>query len=179
MIVGLIDNNDNLQYVKGYNISENIINTFKIPLEVAFIERSILNENKTFQVSNVEKKKRFTHIFVLQTKIKSFLAAPIKHGNENLGILYACKFKPHKFSKSDEILLMNLSDIIANAIKKIRVHNELRENSERFELIRRIMDQTFPMLDLNDLLNEIVKITAKVMNVENCNIFLRNNSVEK
>ncbi|MBI5206433.1 MAG: PocR ligand-binding domain-containing protein, partial [Candidatus Firestonebacteria bacterium] len=179
LIVGAIDNDNNLQYIKGYNISESIINTFKIPLRVAFIERHILNKDKTFQVSNVEKKKKFTHIFVLQTGIKSFLAAPVKYGNEKIGILYACKFNPHKFSKSEQILLMNLSDIVANAIKKIRDHNELQKNSERFELIRRIMDQTFPILDLNELLKRIVEITAEIMNVESCDIFLRSNSDEK
>ncbi|MBI5418417.1 PocR ligand-binding domain-containing protein [Candidatus Poribacteria bacterium] len=179
IIIGMIDNNNNLQYVKGYNINEDIINTFKIPLEVAFIERSIMEDNKTFQVSDVEKKKRFTHIFVLQTKIKSFMAAPIKYGNQNMGILYACRFKPHKYEKSEHILLMSLSDIIANAFKKIHDHKELKENSERFELIRRIMDKTFPILTLNELLTKIVEITSEIMNVENCEIFLRENPSEK
>lgn len=173
MVIGLLDTSNNLQYVKGYNISESIINTFKIPLEVAFMERFILNENKTFQVSNVEKKKRFTHIFVLQTRIKSFMAAPIRYGNENLGILYACKFQGHKFVKSEQSLLMNLSDIMANAIKKIRNHNEVKENSERFELIRRIMDQTFQIINLDELLKKIVDITTEIMNVDSCDIFLR------
>ncbi len=103
---------------------------------------------------------------------RSVIAAPLLQEGRVLGVLSAQSYRPEAFKEADLELLSGIAGIAAVAIANARAVSEIerqRRESERMEEIGRALTSS---LDLNEVLNRIVRATRELAEADGAGVWL-------
>ncbi|HEC21311.1 MAG TPA: GAF domain-containing protein, partial [Chloroflexi bacterium] len=104
--------------------------------------------------------------------IRSYLATPIKVGNEVIGFLQLDSLTPGAFTDAHAKRLQAFADQAAIAINNARLYEAIRERAARLELIARIGQQTTAILQPDELLHRAVRLISEMLNCTSIEVFM-------
>lgn len=84
-------------------------------------------------------------------------AFPIRHGERLLGVLDLQSERPNAFHEYDLVLFRSLADTIAIAFESIKLYQTLAHRADRISALLEISHALTSILDLDRLLEEVVK----------------------
>lgn len=117
---------------------------------------SVAQNGQEIVARNVQQEPRYRFSFALPETL-SEAAFPIKHGERLLGVLDLQSERPNAFHEYDLILFRSLADAIAIAFESIKLYQALSHRADRIAALLEISHTLTSILDLDRLLEEVVK----------------------
>ncbi|WP_299028377.1 GAF domain-containing protein [uncultured Thermanaerothrix sp.] len=117
---------------------------------------SVAQSGQEIIARNVQQEPRYRFSSVLPETL-SEAAFPIKHGERLLGVLDLQSERPNAFHEYDLILFRSLADAIAIAFESIKLYQILTHRADRISALLEINHTLTSILDLDRLLDEVVK----------------------
>jgi signal transduction histidine kinase/DNA-binding response OmpR family regulator/sensor domain CHASE-containing protein len=104
--------------------------------------------------------------------ICTYLGLPIKVRDEVLGVLTFNTAYPHEYSPDALTYLASFADQAAIALEHARLYNTLETRLERLQTLTRLNRLISGSLDMDEVLREIAKAAATLMDVPHVNFWL-------
>jgi GAF domain-containing protein len=113
--------------------------------------------------------------FKEREKIRSAAVVPLRVGDEVVGVLFANFRQPQRFDSTQKLLIEGLAHYAAIAIKNSQVFGSLSLRRVReLEALQKIDHELSQALDLNTVLNTILRLAHERMPAEEASILLLN-----
>lgn len=103
------------------------------PVEISIGKGFIGNVAKTgepFKVNDISKDPHFAKFPGARKKIASALAAPVKIGDNTIGVISCASSQKRRFSDSDLELLKSVANLIAGSIERAQLYQQLLSKGE-------------------------------------------------
>lgn len=110
--------------------------------------------------------------FGVDETIRALLAAPVRSGEQNFGIITVQSFLPHVFADDDLRLLAMLGDEAAIAIQNARLFAMEHTQRQLAEALRDTAASLTATLDLDEVLDRILSNVGRVVPHDSANIML-------
>ncbi len=109
--------------------------------------------------------------YISQDPPRSAIFIPLVSGDETIGVVAAQSDQPNRFSEEDLRRLMILANQSAAAIANARLYEQERMRAAHLELVGQIARQVNAVQDLEEIFNQVVKLTQDTFNFFPVNIF--------
>jgi signal transduction histidine kinase len=103
-----------------------------------------------------------------EKRIKSMLGVPLAIRDKILGVMHVGTLSPRAFSEEDVELLQLVADRTALAIDHARLFESERKARDRLERVQAVTDVALTHLDLEELLQALLRRTRDVLDVDTC-----------
>jgi len=134
---------------------------------VAKENKPVVIKNKAYQDS------RFKNFDVLpEDKYEAFLSVPIVYKGACIGVINVQHKKPHEYATNTVSLISIIAKQIGGVIENARLYEEREKKSLQFDSLIRVSQSITSQGYLNEILNLIVVVTAKMLNSKICSIML-------
>jgi PAS domain S-box-containing protein len=130
---------------------------------------AVAQSGRPIRVDDVSQDSLYTRFYF---RARSELCVPIKAGECVIGIINAESETPRAFSESDERILTTLAGQLATAIERLRAAEAERRRVAELLSITRIGREINSVLDLNQVLNSIVRHAAQTSSSDACGLFI-------
>ncbi len=104
--------------------------------------------------------------------VQSVVAVPMRMGTEVIGMISAQSYDPYAYGNEEQTLLEMLSTHAATAVENGRLFESEQKRRQEAENLRHAATVISSTLDLNDLLEEILKALKQVIYYDNASVFL-------
>lgn len=113
--------------------------------------------------------------FEVREQISSTVAVPLRAGDESVGVLFVNFRKPQRFDAPQKNLIHSLANYAAIAIRNSRTFGKLSlRRVKEFEALRKIDRQISKSLNLEQVMQTILKHATKHINADDAAILLYN-----
>ncbi len=102
----------------------------------------------------------------------SLLAVPLLIENQVLGALNVQTIAPHAYAPREIETLSLIGDLAAGALAKARLHDNQKRQIEELQALARVSEVVTSPQYLDDILDIVTEMAAKVMDATLCSIFL-------
>ncbi|OQY20451.1 MAG: hypothetical protein B6I35_10540, partial [Anaerolineaceae bacterium 4572_32.2] len=114
----------------------------------------------------------------VQEETRSELSVPIKSGPKVIGVLDLQSDDLNAFDENDAMVLETLADQIAMAINNAELFESAQQRVVELETLRRTSLQLTSSMDLSTILDAIVESALKLVQANNCHIYLYDEASE-
>ncbi|GEM_PF-1293475 len=122
-------------------------------------------------VTNTRTDPRFYNPFPDEVA-RSELSVPIRLGDEVLGVLDVQSQQLNAFTEGDLMLVDTLADVLATAIHNARLYGDSQRRAEELESLRQVALDIASQLDLDTLLDRLVRSALRLLGVESGGLYL-------
>jgi GAF domain-containing protein len=175
----LDDNKKHLSIIKARGYREEVLHDFKIKVGEG-ITGYVAETGEALIVPDVSKDPRY--IGGVPGGV-SEMAAPLKVEERVIGVLDAESKTANAFCQEDLEYFQIFASQAATAIRNARLHEQLRASTRNLEsrinelsILNEIGKKLTSILDIDQLLNEILKLAQKALNFNECAILLLDES---
>jgi len=116
--------------------------------------------------------KRFIPYGDTKKRSASLLYVPLIFGNEIVGVITTQSYEFNAYNNTDLETLQSISRYAAIAIKHAKLYDEIQKRINELTLSHSFTSKIISALDLEEVLNIIVKEISSSLNYPLCNIFL-------
>jgi signal transduction histidine kinase len=104
--------------------------------------------------------------------IKSMLGVPLLIGGDPIGVLHVGTLSQRRFDDEDVELLQIAADRAAIAIDHARLYEAERSARERIERVQAVTDAALAHLELDDLLDVLLRRIREILSADTCAVLL-------
>jgi GAF domain-containing protein len=113
--------------------------------------------------------------FGQREQIHSTAALPLRIDNESVGVLFVNFRQPQRFDATQELLIEGLAHYAAIAIKNAQIFGKLSQRRlHELEILQKIDRELSSTLDLESVLNTLLRLACEQIPAENASILLYN-----
>lgn len=123
---------------------------------------------------------------LINEKIRSVLACPVKVNDEVTGIIYIDDFKPRQFSERQKAALNLLSAVVSASLQRFSLLKKIEDLSVKYHVVMEIVndmvfitDVTGQIMVFNDKVSAALGYSIQYIKDRNINSFLRNDIWER
>jgi len=143
----------------------------------------VLVTGRPYRTANYLEDPRLTvtgaHAAVIrESNLIAAMAVPIKLEDRVEGLLYVANQTPRAFTDQEEAILVRLADHAAIAIQNARLYKALEIRAARLQTLTRLNQLISASLDMNEVLHEIAKSAATLMNAEVASFMVADESTQ-
>ncbi len=102
----------------------------------------------------------------------SLLAVPMRSEERPIGAMNVQTLRPHDFTADEIELLALIGDLAAGALDKAALHDNMRRQLNELTALARVSEAVTSPIYLDEMLDVVTEMAAKVMNAAVCSIFL-------
>ena len=102
----------------------------------------------------------------------SLLAVPMKSEERPIGAMNVQTLEPHDFTADEIELLALIGDLAAGALDKAALHDSMKRQLNELTALARVGEAVTSPIYLDEMLDVVTEMAAKVMNAAVCSIFL-------
>ena len=134
----------------------------------------VARENKPVAIKkNAYKDPRFKNFDVLpEDKYEAFLSVPIIYKGSPIGVINVQHKKPHEYAINTISLISIIAKQAGGVIENARLYEESKKKALQFDSLTKVSQFITSRSYLNEILNLIVVVTAKMLNSKICSIML-------
>jgi signal transduction protein with GAF and PtsI domain len=134
----------------------------------------VAKENKPVAIKkNAYRDSRFRNFDVLpEDQYEAFLSVPIIYKGDPVGVINVQHKKPHAYAVNTVSLISIIAKQIGGVIENARLYEERRKKALQFDSLIKVSQFITSQGYLNEILNLIVVVTAKMLNSKICSIML-------
>jgi len=125
---------------------------------------------KTVRIGDVSKVSDYIEIV---SGIRSELCIPIRVNERIIGVLNVESRKENAFNESDERLLNTIAGGLGTALEKLRLFKEEQQRRQEAENLRQAATAISSTLDLDRVMEDILKALKQVINYDSASVFLQ------
>ncbi len=178
--LGVLDETGNLVRFIPLGLSEEEIRRIGHPPVGRGLLGELMHAEQPVRIPVIEAHPKSAGFPLHHPHMTSFLGAPIRAGDRQLGQLYlADKIGAPEFTADDEMILQMLAAYAATAIQNARLVERMKERdaaltrrSEDLALLNEVASALTSSLELDEILNKTLSIVMGYMKVEAGEIFL-------
>ena len=156
-----------------------IIKTYKYPKKSFHPEprmdkadgltRQVIATGQIMKLVDVPRDERVNPM--LQQRVHSMIALPLKHEDRVTGVLFLKDQKAHDFTETEISLLSTLADQAATALYKAVLLTGLARQVRMHETLNAVELKLSGLHDEVQILKTVARSTAKTLNCRNCSVF--------
>lgn len=169
----LIKDNSKKEYLSVYSVEAGI---HYEPVSVqmhAGLSALVIEKGQSIILTNdTEIQQRKVIHFGSPKHVQSAVAVPMRMGNQVIGMISAQCYEPFAYGNEEQTLLEMLSTHAATAVENGRLFESEQKRREEAENLRHAATVISSTLDLNQLLEEILKALKQVIYYDNASVFL-------
>lgn len=166
-----------LKTCKGLS-SEAVKEVDKLKLGEGF-SGSIVSNGEPIIVEDINKDPRLTRMIMKKEGLHSYLGVPLKSKGKILGSLFVIT-QQDRIYNSDEIqLLASIGNQIGMAVENAHLFREAEQWIVQLEAIRNITNRLNKLNDVKTVASAVMDEIKKVIEFDNCRVFLLNDSREE
>ena len=124
---------------------------------------------KTIRIGDIAKEEEYIEI---ASDIRSELCVPIRVNERIIGILNVESQRENAFEESDERILNTIAGGLGTALEKLRLFKEEQRRRQEAETLRRAATAISSTLDLNFVMEDILKALKQVIEYDSATVFL-------
>ena len=124
---------------------------------------------KTIRIGKVSKKAGYIEI---ASGIHSELCVPIRVNERIIGVLNVESRKENEFDEGDERFLNTIAGGLGTALEKLRLFKEEQQRRQEAENLRQAATAISSTLDLDRVMEDILKALKQVINYDSASVFL-------
>jgi PAS domain S-box-containing protein len=109
---------------------------------------------------------------LLSDEVSSWLGVPLEARERVIGVVALYNRTPYAYDEQHQRLLWAIADQAAMAIDNARLYEEQRRRALQLEAVREITQRIVPMLELDELLNQVVAQIQTRFGYDHVHIFL-------
>ena len=134
----------------------------------------VAKESKPVAIKeNAYKDKRFKNFDVLpEDQYEAFLSVPVVHKQKAIGVINIQHKKIHEYANGTIDLIMLIAKQISGAIEHARLYEETKKKALQFDSLVKVSQSITSQDYLDEILDLIVVVTAKMLNSKICSIML-------
>lgn len=102
----------------------------------------------------------------------SAIAAPLRAGDQQLGLLYMAHKGPARYGAESQVILSAFASYAAVAIENARIYRSAQEQALVSAVMLQVAEATQSLSTLEDVLDTIVRLTPLLVGVSRCAILL-------
>ncbi|MCA9398119.1 MAG: GAF and ANTAR domain-containing protein [Candidatus Omnitrophica bacterium] len=141
---------------------------------VAKASKPVAIENNAYQ------DKRFKNFDVLpEDRYEAFLSFPIIYKQKTIGVINVQHKKAHEYAQSSIDLLENISKLVSGSIVNARLYEDTKQKALQFDSLMKVSKSITSEDYLDEILNLIVVVTARMLNSKICSIMLLDHKGEE
>lgn len=110
---------------------------------------------------------------------RSALGAPLKVGEQMVGVLWAESAEPGHFSLDDQRIMQILADQTAVAVENAHLHNQMQDHMQELTTLNKAFQAMTASLDLNAVLQQILTEVKFLLKTEGAWVLLRDQKTEE
>ncbi len=179
--VGVLNENGELDQFIPIGMTPTEIRRMDHPPRGIGLIGALMNTRQTVRLEQISSDPRSTGFPPHHPKMESFLGAPIRLGESQLGQIYLTdKMGGGSFSRDDEIVLETLAAYAAVAISNARLYKELRQRdraltrrTDDLTLLNDLASKLTSESDIDEILDSALDRAAGYIGVEAAEIHLR------
>ncbi|OQY23818.1 MAG: hypothetical protein B6I34_04245, partial [Anaerolineaceae bacterium 4572_32.1] len=119
-----------------------------------------------------ERENRIVRPVLLAESLRSWLGVPLVARERTIGVIALFSETPYAYDEQHQRLLWAIADQAAMAIDNARLYEKQRRRAVLLEAIREVSQRIVPILDQDDLLNQVVTQIQACFGYDNVHIFL-------
>ena len=124
---------------------------------------------KAMRVNDITEEAEYIEI---ASGIRSELCVPIRVNKRMMGVLNVESRSPNAFGENDERLLNTIASSLGTALERLRLFKEERRRRQEAETLRQAASVISSTIDLNHVMEYILKALKQVMDFDSASIFL-------
>lgn len=109
----------------------------------------------------------------------SAIAAPLKVGNQPLGVLVLVHRSSGKFGKESSQLSAAFASYASVAIQNARLYSSAQEQAWISTVLLQVAEATQSLTSVEDLLNAVVSLTPMLVGIKGCGVFIWEPNIER
>jgi signal transduction protein with GAF and PtsI domain len=109
-----------------------------------------------------------------EKQFSSLLAVPMKSEQRPIGAMNVQTLEPHDYTPDEIELLSLIGDLAAGALDKAALHDDMKRQLGELTALARVSEAVTSPIYLDEMLDVVMEMAAKVMNAAVCSIFLVN-----
>lgn len=109
---------------------------------------------------------------VAEQNLRSLLAVPLVVEEQPIGALNVQTIALHSFTESEVEIVSLIGDLAAGALVKARLHDSQKRQIEEMQALAQVSEVVTSPQYLDDILDVVTEMAAKVMNAAACSIYL-------
>jgi two-component system, sensor histidine kinase PdtaS len=109
---------------------------------------------------------------VAEHNLRSLLAVPLVVEEQPIGALNVQTEALHSFTESEVEIVSLIGDLAAGALVKARLHDSQKRQIEEMQALAQVSEVVTSPQYLDDILDVVTEMAAKVMNAAACSIYL-------
>lgn len=161
------------EYVSAYSIEADVrYPPVSTPANMG-LSALVIEEGQSLILSNdADINQKNVRHFGSPRHVQSAVSVPMRMGNEVIGMISAQCYEPYAYGNEEQTLLEMLSTHAATAVENGRLFESEQKRREEAENLRHAATVISSTLDLNQLLEEILKALKQVIYYDNASVFL-------
>jgi len=161
-----------LELATAHGLSDAYLKKGPVEVEKSLVDREAL-QGKSVAIIDVTKDGRWQYPEEARREgIRSVLCVPLLVRDKAVGAIRVYTSKPHRFRRVEVEFLSDLASHAAIAIENARLQQKLQKRLRDFTTLFEVGKTITSSLELQDVLNSIVKSAVEAMNVKACSIRL-------
>ncbi len=116
---------------------------------------------------------------LLTNLVSSWLGVPLVAQERTIGVIALFNETPYAYDEQHQRLLWAIADQAAMAINNARLYEEQRRRAIQLETVREVIQCIVPMLNMNELLNQVVTQIQARFGYDHVHIFLVGDDVKE
>jgi GAF domain-containing protein/nitrogen-specific signal transduction histidine kinase len=102
-------------------------------------------------------------LFGTMKPVASWLGAPMRIGEQVIGVISVQAYHPHAYGEEEQFLLSTIADQVAVAVEKARLYEEAQDHLESLTKLNRASQAVVSSLDVKEVLEQIVELAGSVV----------------
>ncbi|MFH0926179.1 MAG: diguanylate cyclase [bacterium] len=171
-VIFVANSHDKILKLKGiYSLSNNINENITIPFGEGLIGW-VANHKEAINASEFKRDATTLQFYTENEDVKSFLAVPILKQDELKGVLCIDSKQRYVFTNKDQKILIGFADQFANLLSDQEVRSKVLGLDDIYNLFKPLLTLT----RLEDIFNNTIEISQKVLNFDTCSLSLLNST---
>lgn len=167
------DSGEIVGQLPGYGVPPDLVRRFRFPLNEPSVAKEIFTTGLPYCNNEMADDKVGVQRFIVAFGLKRLVAVPLKVKGEVTGILYAAnKENDEPFTETDVNLFTIFANQAGTVIENIRLYEEMQRRIHDLAMLNEMQRQFSSTLEINDVLNTIVRVIQEKTNYEFCGIGL-------
>ena len=166
-----------LKSCKGLS-SEAVKEVDKLKLGEGFSGRIALT-GEPITVEDISQDPRLTRMVMKREGLHSYLGVPLKSKGKILGTLFVITQQDRRYNSDEIQLLASIGNQIGMAVENSHLFKEAEQWIIQLEAIRNITNRLNKLNDVKTVAYAVMDEIKKVIEFDNCRVFLLNDSIEE